>query len=316
MNSTLTVLGANSATPTAKGNPSCFYLKNESYSILFDCGEGAQKSMLIHKVKPHQIDHICISHLHGDHVYGLFGLISTLSLQSRTKPLRIYGPVGLAALIDAVKKYTAMHTTYDIEIIEMDHEVGYQVIYEDDEYLIASFPLQHWIPCFGYYWQEKSIGRIIKPNALEEFDIDYEAVPALRNGEDVINAKGEKIKNEAVTLPPRETESFAYCTDTLYSPEIVEYIHGVSTLYHEATYTKKYTRQAHERWHSTAEEAALIAQKAEASQLIIGHVSAAYTNKEIVLEEARETFVNTLLAMEGLVISINPDRKVEADLEK
>ncbi len=299
MTFSFTTLGANSATPTIDGNPSSFVLRAERYSVLFDCGEGTQKSLLLHQIKSHRISHICISHLHGDHVYGLFGLVSTYSLQSRVHPLTIIGPKGIKDLLESVGRLTSVFLTYHIEVIEIDHEEGRHNIYENEDMIISAFPQRHGITCYGYLWQEKGMGRRIRPGVLEKYDIDYDQVPALREGEDIMNRGGDLIKNSILTLDSNPSKSLAYCTDTMFMPENSDFIKGVNLLYHEATYSANDQTKAHKRNHSTSTEAARMALLADAEKLVIGHVAARYADKNVLLEEAKKIFPDTVLACEG-----------------
>lgn len=300
----LTILGSSSATPTATRNPSAQVLNVCNRFFLIDCGEGAQMQMRKYKVKMQKIDAIFISHLHGDHYLGLPGLLGTLHLLGRTKELHIYSPKGLQEMIKIQHHHSDTYLNFSLIFHELNTEAA-EKIYEDDAVVVETIPLNHRVPCAGFLFTEKQKERNVIKEKLTEYKIPFSEIPNIKAGNDYrvnfdSNETGEKtILNSELTANPFPPRKYAYCSDTKYDESIIEKIKGVDLLYHEATFDKQKEERAKETYHCTAEQAARIAKKAQVKQLIIGHYSARYHDLNILLNEAKEVFENTVLAIEG-----------------
>lgn len=272
--------------------------------ILIDCGEGTQNQLLRFGIRHTNIEYICISHLHGDHYFGLTGLISTMSLMGRQKELHIVGPPGLKEIVELQILHGGMKLNFELVFYptQFDQE---EVIISNDLFQIKTFPLKHRIHCTGFYIKETSEERHLLPEVLESYNVPLAKYKDIKAGADFLTESGELISNHKLTSDPRKPQTFAYCSDTIFDTDIVPYIRGVDMLYHEATYSKAQTDRATTYFHSTAGQAATIAQMAEAGKLIIGHFSSRYENLEPLLQEAMEIFENTDLAIEGKTFEIS-----------
>ncbi|MDF9794855.1 ribonuclease Z [Catalinimonas alkaloidigena] len=294
----LKILGANSATPAYGRHQSSQLLNLENHFMLIDCGEGAQMQLLKYKAKVSRINHIFISHLHGDHVFGLIGLLNTLNLTGRTEDLYIYGPYQLSEMVTVQMRATHANLKFKIHFSVTDH-LQSQVLYENPLFTVHSLPLDHGIACSGFLFREKEKPRRIDKEKLKP-DISVADILDLKEGKNLYDADGSlRYANEALTLPPKKSRSYAYCSDTRYQEKLIEYIEGVDLLYHEATFMHDEAKKANERYHSTTIEAATIAKKANVTHLIIGHYSSRYKTLKPLLEEAKMVFPNTSLALEG-----------------
>ena len=297
------ILGCGSALPTTRHNASSQIIRVGNELLMIDCGEGTQ--LQIRKSHQHfaRLNHIFISHLHGDHCFGLIGMISTFGLLGRTLPLHIYAHPMLRTLLTPQLEYFCKGMNY--EVIMHDIDPGQQIIiHENKNITVETLPLNHRIPCCGFLISEKPKKRHIRPDMLEFYNIPLYARPALREGEDYVTPQGETIPNERLTTPPDLSRSYAYCSDTKPCPEIIDKIKGVDLLYHEATFANKERRRAEETYHSTAEQAATIARDAEVKRLVIGHFSSRYDDEKTLLAEAREIFPATELAKENITFKI------------
>lgn len=255
-------------------------------------------------LKRNKIDVIFISHLHGDHIFGLPGLITSYILSSRVQPLRIVGPVGLLRFLDVCINLEKTKVPFELDIIEIEPDER-PVVLENDQLTVSAFPLDHKITTSGFVFQEKDKERHLRPNVIEEYNIPYQKINGIKNGDDFVLDSGEVILNDVLTTPPDPAFSYAYCSDTAYDERIAEYVKGCSCIYHEATFLSDLEDQAAKRKHSTARQAALIAKKAQIDKLLIGHFSTRYINLEPLLEEAQSVFSNTYLALEGKSFSIS-----------
>lgn len=302
----LTILGYNSAVPKRKVAPTAQLLEVESRMFLIDCGEGAQVQLRKAKAKFSRINHIFISHLHGDHVFGLIGLISSFQLLGRETPLHIFGPKGIQDFIMNQLRHTESKCTYELIFTELDKTESIK-IYEDEKVEVFTIPLQHRIYTNGYLFREKPKLRKLNIDAIHtypEIEIcDYEN---LRRGRDFKLENGELIPNSKLTFDPPKTQSYAFCSDTRYWPEIVPIIKGVDLLYHESTFLSDLQEMADRTAHSTAKEAAMIARDAEVGQLILGHFSNRYEDLSVFLDEAKPVFGNTILPTQLGVYEIQP----------
>lgn len=295
---TVTILGSGSALPTTHANQSAQVIEMDNQLFLMDCGEATQINLRKRKVKMQKIDHIFISHLHGDHYFGLVGLLSTMHLLGRKKTLHIHSPKGLKETVDVHFRNGNSNMGYEIVFQEVK-EAG-QLVYEDEKILVSSLPLKHRISCFGYKFQEKKKDRKLIAEKLEEYNIPNYARHALTKGEDFKSAEdGTLIKNAELTFDPEPPKSYAYCSDTAFYEKLVSYIKDVDLLYHEATFLDEEKEWAKTTYHSTSKQAAEIAHLSNAKKLIVGHFSSRYKNRERFLQEGRQLFKNMWIAEEG-----------------
>lgn len=298
----VTILGSNSAIPSHGRHPTAQVVNHNENFFLLDCGEGTQMQLSQYKIKRSKINHIFISHLHGDHYYGLIGLLTSYHLLQRSEPLNIFAPKGLKEIIELNFKYSNTHLLYDLHFLEYQHQSS-AIIYESEEIKVTGIGMNHRIPTCGFLFSEKKHPRKILPEKLEEYGIPVSSIADLKNGMDiVINEK--KIPNSEITAEPSPIRSYAYCSDTLYNEKIIPVISGVDLLYHEATFMNESAERAAQTFHCTTTQAATIAKKAEVKALLIGHFSAKYIELEPMVEEARAIFPNTELAIEGQKYSV------------
>tara|TARA_R110001583_G_scaffold123082_1_gene274412 strand:+ start:30873 stop:31790 length:918 start_codon:yes stop_codon:yes gene_type:complete len=301
----LTILGCHSASPRENSHPTSQFLEIKNHNFLIDCGEGTQVQLRKYSIKFSKIKHIFISHLHGDHVYGLIGLISTFSLLNRETELHIYGPKGLKEMITLQLKLSNSWTHYPLLFHELNATTS-EVIFEDSKVEVHTIPLNHRIYTNGFLFKEKIGERTLNKSALNEYpEIEICDYQNLKVGRDFTLKSGKIIKNEALTLNPPTPKSYAFCSDTSYFPDIVPIIKNANCLYHETTFLNDKETLAKTTKHSTALQAALIAEQANVKQLIIGHYSGRYKNIECFKTEAQEVFKNTFLAEAGKVFEIN-----------
>jgi len=302
MKFSIRILGANSAIPSLDRFPTCQCINIHDRLYIMDCGEGAQINLSKYNIRISKIDAIFISHLHGDHVYGLPGLLSSFSLLGRKRALHIVGPKGVKEYIETIKALTFQHNTYELIINELEHENKCSV-YSNRAVEVFAFPMKHRVPTYGYLFVEGRKERNIIKEKLDEYALSIDEIKVLKSGQNIVR-EDRIISQDEVMTPPRKQRSYAYCSDTIFDPDIVPFIEGASCLYHEATYLHDMQEQAAKRMHSTAHEAALIAQKAKVNQLIIGHFSSRYKDLSPLREEAKQIFQATLLAEQGLEIDI------------
>lgn len=299
------ILGSASASPTINRNPSAQLVNiNEQY-YLVDCGEGTQLRLREHKIKFQRLHHIFISHIHGDHYLGLLGLLQTMHLLGRTLPLNVYGPKQLKEIIDMHLLYS--HSTLKYSLIFHETQTNESVILiENDQITVSTILLDHRIPCTGFLFKEKTKPRIINVDEVKKQGVPKYALNKLKNGEDFCpSADGRKIiKNEILTFHPEPSCSYAYCSDTKFNESIIAQIKDVDVLYHEATFLEIDSKRAATTYHSTAKQAAEVAQKANAKLLIIGHFSNRYKDLNLLLNEAKSIFENTVLGLENLTVEV------------
>jgi len=299
----VTILGSNSATPAYGRHHTSQYLQIQKHHFLVDCGEGTQGQMSRFKCKPAKIDHIFISHMHGDHYLGLMGLLFTMHLLKRNKNLHIYGPKGLRDIITLQLKYSDSVLNYNIKFHEIDPD-NKSLLFEDELVEIHSFPLNHRIPCNGFLFKEKPKPVRINKEKLPS-DLSLLQIAMLKRGEDVVDKEGKVIyKNNELTIPPRKSRSYAYCSDTKYDESILPHIKDADLLYHEATFLDEKEVWAGKTFHSTTKQAGTMAAKANVNQLVIGHYSARYKFLDPFLDQTKQYFPNTVLAIEGETIEI------------
>lgn len=295
----LTILGCHSATPRVNSHPTSQYLEIKNHSFLIDCGEGTQVQLRRYSIKFSKIKHIFISHLHGDHFFGLVGLISTFSLLNRDSELHVYGPKGIKEIITLQLKLSNSWTHFPLLFHELTSTKS-ELIFEDSKVEIHTIPLNHRVYTNGFLFKEKLGERKLNVSTISEYpEIEICDYQNLKNGRDFELNSGKILKNVLLTLNPPQPKSYAFCSDTAYYPQIIPLIKNVSCLYHESTFLKDKEDLALKTKHSTAEQAAKIAEQANVKQLIIGHYSGRYKNKEAFKDEAIPFFKNTLLAVEG-----------------
>jgi len=294
----LTILGSSSAAPTSERNPSAQVLCCDDRLFLIDCGEGTQMQMRKFKVKFQRIDHIFISHLHGDHYLGLAGLLFTYHLQGRTKELHVYANEGLRDIIDLQLKASGSTLLYPLTFHEVPENKAIS-LFEDNKISISCFPLLHRVPTHGFIFRQKFTGRNIVKEKIDELGIPLDQLAAIKMGADFTDNQGIFHPNSELTYEPPPPKMFAYCSDTGYQPAIVPHIKNASLLYHEATFMHDMQASANQKQHSTTIQAAMIAKKANVHKLLIGHYSARYEELSGVIEEARSVFPQSDLALEG-----------------
>ena len=297
------ILGCGSALPTTKHNPSAQALTLRGKVYLVDCGEGTQLQIRRQGLHFGRIHTIFISHLHGDHCFGLPGLLSTLSMLGRTGELHIHGPEGLTEYIDVHRKSFLAECSYEIITHEHDYRKS-EVIHEDPSLSVRSLPLSHRIPTMGFLFEERCAARHLDKPAVDFYQVPRCCYPAILLGESYTAQDGSIIPNNRLTKPGRVPRRYAYCSDTEYFLNLIEQVRGVDLLYHEATFGEDLRTRLATTAHSTAREAATIALKAEVKRLLIGHYSSRYTDVTPLLDEARSVFPNTTAAQEGLIIHL------------
>ena len=299
----LHILGCGSALPTTRHFPTSQILNVRDKLFMIDCGEGAQLQFRKSRLKFSRLNHIFISHLHGDHCFGLLGLISTLNLLGRTAELHIHSPQGLEELLKPMLDFFNHQMTYPVVFHAFETKEP-TLVYEDRSLTVTTIPLRHRMPTCGFLFAEKP-----RPNHIIREMIDFYQIPVyelnrIKNGADYVTPDGETIPNSRLTRPSDPPRSYAYCSDTVYLPRIAAQVAGVDLLFHEATFTESESVRAKQTLHSTAAQAARIAKDAQVKRLLIGHFSARYENEKGLLEEAQAIFPDTLAADEGLQISL------------
>lgn len=292
----ITILGNNSALPAFGRFPTAQVLQDQDNSFLIDCGEGTQMQMARYKIKRSKISHIFISHLHGDHYFGLIGLITSMGLLGRTQDLHIFGPALLDEIIQIQLKSADIILPYPIYFHPLIEEGK---IADTNKMTVETFKVDHRIECWGFLFKEKKNPRTIDPKRAKAYEIPSSFYSQLHKGEDYTTKKGTIIPNESVTIANSAAKSYAYCADTIFDTRLVEIVKGVDLLYHETTYLKDMEHKAKDRYHSTTEQAATIAKQAEVKQLMIGHFSSKYESLDQFLIEAKAVFENTILAIDG-----------------
>jgi len=300
----LTILGCHSATPRTNSHTTSQFLEINNRHFLIDCGEGTQVQLRKYKVKFSKISRIFISHLHGDHFYGLIGLISTFGLLNREKDLHVYGPKGIKEIILLQIKLTKSWTNFKLYFHELESDKS-EIIFEDDKVEVHTIPLAHRIYTNGYLFKEKLGERKLNMSTVSQYsEIEICDYQNLKNGKDFKLENGEIIANKTLTTDPIKPLSYAFCSDTMYKPEIAEQINNVDMLYHESTFLNDRENLCEKTMHSTAEQAAKIAKLANTNKLILGHYSSRYKDLNLFLEEAIPIFKNVSLANEGEVFSL------------
>ncbi|MBK9290555.1 MAG: ribonuclease Z [Bacteroidetes bacterium] len=299
----ITILGSGSAVPSLHRAATSQLLRYDNTTILIDCAEGTQLIMQRMHISPVRLQKILISHLHGDHYFGLIGLINTMHLIGRTAPLFIYGPAELYNIISLQLAAADTSLRFPLHFHPFTaHET--QLLFADEQLSCKAFPVKHRIPAWGFRFDEVNSQRNIRQEAIEEFNLTFEQIRAVKEGADLVLPDGSMLPAETLLAPPRKPRSYAFCTDTAYFPEMVPNIQGVDVLYHEATFSENMQAEANATWHSTTHDAARIAKLAEAKKLIIGHFSSRYKDADQLVHETEEIFSPAVAAMDGLTIAI------------
>ena len=299
----LTILGSSSALPTSERYPSAHVLNAHERLFLIDCGEGTQMQLRKVRIRFAKINHIFISHLHGDHVFGLYGLLSTFSLMGRENPIHLYAPADYDRILRSHLADFDINLSFEIDFVPLSGNDQIKVL--DDKYItVTSFPLKHRVPAFGFLFREKISDRKIIKDCIDKYQIPLVRIAAIKKGEDFITQDGTIIKNEQLTLPPPEPLSYAYCSDTKYFKRLAHFVKDVNVLYHEATFDMTKDDLAKMTGHSTTIDAAKTALNAKAGSLIIGHFSSRYKDINPLVEEARTVFPQTYAAIDGKTYEI------------
>jgi ribonuclease Z len=298
----ITILGCFAATPSTISNSTAQVLELKNHTILIDCGEGTQVQIRKSKIKFTKINHIFISHLHGDHVFGLVGLLSTFSLLNRKNTLTVFGPKGIEELINTNLKLSATYLSYELIINELTSKES-EIILETETMTVKTIPLKHRIYANGYLFKEKNTARILNINKIQELGIEVCYYQKIKNGGNITLENGIVIDNEIITFAPKHEKSYAFCSDTIYNEAIVPIIKDVDILYHESTFLDSEKTLAKKTMHTTALEAAKIASKANVKELILGHYSTRYKDLEKFRNEANTIFEKVNLAEDGKIFN-------------
>lgn len=299
----LNILGCGSALPTTRHNASSQVINLRDKLYMIDCGEGTQLQMRKMKIKFSRLNHIFISHLHGDHSLGLPGLVSTLGMLGRMGDLFIYGPAEVGEYVQVIEKLFCQGSPFQMKFQAVDTN-NYNLVMEDRSVSVYSLPMKHRVPCCGYLFVEKERSPHIIREMIDFYKIPISKIELIKQGADFVTEEGEVIPNKILTRPAEPAKRYAYCSDTTFFPKIIPYIEGVDLLYHEATFLEADSARAYETFHSTTKQAASIARDAQVKKLLIGHYSARYIDLLPLEKEARSIFHNTLLANEGMVLSL------------
>ncbi|WP_103864208.1 ribonuclease Z [Aquimarina sp. I32.4] len=294
----LTILGCYSATPRTFTNPTSQVLDINNHIFLIDCGEGTQVELRRNKIKFSRIKHIFISHLHGDHFFGLIGLVSTFRLLKRDTPLHIHGPKGIKEIITLQLKLSNSWTDFPLRFHELDNPES-EIVFEDEKVVVRTIPLQHRVYCNGFLFQEKEGDRVLLIDKVSGYNIHTAYYRSIKKGNDVVLDDGTVISNKELTKSPKATKSYAYCSDTKYDEAKISLIKNATVLYHESTFLESHKHLCAKTGHSSAIEAATIAKKANVKKLILGHYSTRYENIELFKEEAKTVFDQVEIADDG-----------------
>ena len=297
------ILGCGSALPTLKHNASSQLIEMRGKCFMVDCGEGAQMQFRRSHIHFSKLNAIFISHMHGDHCFGLMGLLSTLGMLGRTSKLRIYAPKDYEPLFKQQVEFFMQTMEYEMEMIPVDTEKQ-QVIYEDHSLTVETVPLQHRVPCCGFIFREKPTLPHIRRDMIDYYGIPVSQINNIKNGADWTNEDGDVIPNARLVQPADSPRSYAYCSDTRFMPALKEQVKGITVLYHESTYTAEQEDRAKIYYHSTARQAATIAAGAGVGTLLLGHYSARYNDEKVLLEEAKAVFDHSILSQEGMVFDV------------
>ena len=297
------VLGCGSARPSLRHNASAQVVEMRGKMLMVDCAEGTQMQLMRAKINFNKIKAVFISHLHGDHCFGLLGLISSFGLLGRTAPLLVAAPKQLEPIFHQAMPLFCANLGYDVEFMPLDTKKA-AVVYDDRTLSVTTIPLMHRVPCCGFLIQEKPTLPHIRRDMIDCYGIPTSQINNIKMGADWVADDGTVVPNGQLVTPADPPRSFAYCSDTKYIPTLHQRFPNVSLLYHESTYDQSYEALAEKYFHSTAAQAAMVARDAGASQLMIGHYSSRFNDEQVLLDEAKAIFPNTILAQEGLVVDV------------
>ncbi|HEU4632734.1 MAG TPA: ribonuclease Z [Flavisolibacter sp.] len=298
----VTILGNNSAVPAFNRHPTSQVVSHDGNNYLVDCGEGTQIQMIKYKIRRSKISHIFISHLHGDHYFGLVGLLNTFGLLSHQQELHVYGPAPLQQIIEMQMKVAETTLPYPLFFHTLTRP---EVLVDNEKIRVSCFPTTHRIECYGFLFEEKEGKRKLLIDNVRKLNIPVSFYSSLQEGLDYITPRGQRISNADVTTAPEPGKKYAFCADTRYDENIIPYIKGADMIYHETTYHDNMREKAFERFHTTTKQAAEIAKKAGVKKLLIGHFSSKYSTLEQFEAEAKEVFPNTEIAVEGSSFEIH-----------
>ncbi|MGQ9619656.1 MAG: ribonuclease Z [Bacteroidales bacterium] len=305
----LTILGSSSALPTSSRNPSAHVLNAHERLYLIDCGEGTQLQMRKCRIRFSKINHIFISHLHGDHIFGLYGLLSTFNLMGRKTPVSLYAPEEYNRILQCHLSDFDIHLGFEINFTGLKRKTPELIL--DDKYLtVTAFPLMHRVPCFGFIFREKEADRKIRKEMIAVHDIPVCKMHSIKKGEDMVKDDGTVVKNVELTIPPPKPLSYAYCSDTRFFKRLSSYVRGADLIYHEATFDRVGSDLAKLTGHSTTTDAARVAAEAGAGTLLIGHFSSRYRDIGQLVEEARSVFPATYAAEDGKTYIITDNKTI------
>ena len=307
MNFTVKILGTASALPTTHRFPSAQIVDVRGRLFMIDCGEGAQIQLRKAKVSFLNIEHICLSHIHGDHIFGIFGLLSTMGLLARKAPLNIFAPSGFAPILEFFKTQFGEGLLFDIHFIPLEMKEP-EVVYENRKTELLAFPLNHRVDTYGFIIREKMPQRNVRKEAISQYDLSLTDIGTLKRGEDIVrvsdSGEPQVIKNEEVTYYRYMPRSYAYCSDTAPFAELADWVRGVDLLYHEATFPEDMEEMAEKTHHSTTIQAASVAKAAEVKRLIVGHYSSRFLSVDFYLDQIKTVFAEAMLANDGDIIEI------------
>ncbi len=297
------VLGCGSALPTLRHSASSQVVEMRGKYFMIDCGEGTQMQLRRSRIGFTKIQAVFISHLHGDHCFGLVGLISTFGMLGRTAPLHVYAPGDFETLLKEEMKLFCNALEFKVVFHAVDTD-KHQTIFEDRSLTVESIPLDHRIPCCGFLFREKPTLPHIRRDMIDCYEVPVSQINNIKNGADWVTPDGETIPNSRFTVPSAPPRAYAYCCDTRYKPQLSQLVEGVSLLYHDSTYDSSCADRARLYYHSTSQQAARVALNAHVGRLMLGHFSARYDNEDNILREAQAIFPNSFLANEGLVVPV------------
>lgn len=297
------ILGCGSALPTLHHNASSQLVEVRGKLLMIDCGEGTQMQLRRTHLRFTKLQTVFISHIHGDHCFGLIGMISTFGMLGRTAPLHIYGPAELGRMLEKQIALFCYGLEYEVKYHAIDATI-HKTIYEDKSITVESIPLNHRLPCCGFLIREKATLPHIRRDMIDFYGIPVSQINNIKNGAGWITPDGDTIPHERLTTPADPARSYAYCSDTRYMPELYKMVEGVDVLYHESTYASDNLDRAKLYYHSTSQEAATVARDAHAGKLLLGHYSARYENEQLLLSEARHIFPESYLTDEGMIIEV------------
>lgn len=297
------ILGCGSALPTLRHNPSSQVVEIREKQFMIDCGEGTQTQMRRSRVGFNKVMAIFISHIHGDHCFGLIGMLSSFGLLGRTMPLSIYGPKELGPILDTLLTTFCNDFDYEIKFHAVD-TTRQEVIYEDRSLTVETIPLKHRLPCAGYLFREKPTLPHIRRDMIDFYRIPISQINNIKNGASWTDEEGNLIPNSCLTRPADPPRSYAYCCDTCYLPGLADRLKGVTCLYHESTYADEDEDKAQKYFHSTARQAAMVARDAGVGRLLLGHYSSKYNTEDVLLQQAKEVFAESSLTSEGMVVTL------------